>query len=173
MLLRMLSRIRARTSPNPTAPPTAMQMAAELVRSGLFDLGYYLSTNPAVAGPGINLALHYVSAGADEGRNPNPLFDSSYYLSANPDVAAAKTNPLFHFIRGGAADGRRTHPRFDTSYYLGANPDVAEAGINPLLHFLRHGIEEGRAAVPIDLYDAFAARHAKTDIYFPAVEKPE
>ena len=48
-------------------------------KSGLFDTAYYLESNPDVAESGMNPLVHYLSSGAAEGRNPNPLFDASNY----------------------------------------------------------------------------------------------
>ena len=53
-------------------------------QSNLFDTSYYLESNPDVAGAGINPLEHYLTWGAAEGRDPNPLFDTSYYLEHIP-----------------------------------------------------------------------------------------
>lgn len=75
---------------------------ASLIRnSGLFDGAWYLLQNPDVAAAGIDPLVHYLHAGASEGRSPHPSFDVASYLSMNPDVAAAGTNPLAHFLCSG------------------------------------------------------------------------
>jgi glycosyltransferase involved in cell wall biosynthesis len=75
-------------------------------KSGLFDSDWYLAKYPDVAEAGINPLLHYMIAGADEGRDPGPTFDSQAYLKANPDVAASGFNPLMHYLLYGRDEGR-------------------------------------------------------------------
>jgi GT2 family glycosyltransferase len=114
----------------------------------LFDSGYYRAAYPDVADNGVSPLLHFIVAGAFEGRNPHPLFDTAFYLSKYPDVAAAGVNPLGHYLKHGAAEGRQPHPLFDSSYYLERYPDVRKSGINPLLHYELHGAAEGRQPHP-------------------------
>jgi hypothetical protein len=59
-----------------------------------------------VAAAGIDPLTHYMSAGAQEGRDPSGAFDTAAYLAANPDVAAAGVNPLLHFLHSGVHEGR-------------------------------------------------------------------
>jgi len=103
----------------------------------LFDADYYLSTNPDVAAAGVNPLLHFIVAGAFEGRRPHPLFDPAYYLRKYPDVAVSGVNPLAHYLKHGAAEGRQPHPWFKPGPYLDCCPKVRDSGENPLLHFLR------------------------------------
>ncbi len=68
----------------------------------LFDANYYRASNPDVAS-GINPRLHFILAGAFEGRKPHPLFDTAFYLRNYPDVAASgaqSTRPLSKVWRG-------------------------------------------------------------------------
>jgi len=46
-----------------------------LLRSGLFDAGWYLARYPDVAGSGMDPLLHYLRFGIHEGRLPNPALD--------------------------------------------------------------------------------------------------
>lgn len=115
-----------------------------LEKSPLFDAAWYLKKNPDVAESGVPPELHYLSHGAQEGRDPHPLFKTDFYLERNPDVADAGVNPLEHFIAFGGKEGRAFHPAFDPEWYLKQNPDVAAAGLNPLEHYLLHGAAEGR-----------------------------
>jgi glycosyltransferase involved in cell wall biosynthesis len=114
--------------------------------AGLFDSNWYLEQNPDVAKSRMDPIAHYVSWGASEGRDPNPLFDSDWYLEQNPDVAAAGMNALVHYIRSGAAEGRNPGPLFDTRNYLIQNPEVAASGVNPLAHYIRLGMARDRAS---------------------------
>jgi len=76
--------------------------------SEYFDPEWYLSQYPDVRDEGMNPALHYVTHGAKEGRNPGPDFNGSAYLRANPDLALENINPLEHYIKHGQAEGRTT-----------------------------------------------------------------
>jgi lipopolysaccharide biosynthesis protein len=117
--------------------------------SGLFDTAWYLERNQDLLLTGLDPVIQYLSSGASEGQDPNPLFDSDWYLATNREVAATGVNPLVHYIRSGAAEGRAPHPLFDTAWYLRTNPDLATAHINPLAHYLLYGSLEGRAPHPL------------------------
>lgn len=129
----------------------------------LFDAEYYSSMYPDVARSGIPPFVHFMLAGAFEGRNPHPLFDTSYYVRRYPDVAAASVNPLGHYLKYGAAEGRQPHPLFDPEFYLACNPDVRRQGINPLVHYVRYGAVEGRSPNPAsrEIANWTAAKHPK------------
>lgn len=75
-------------------------------QSSLFDAAWYLETYPDVAAAKIDPAVHYVTEGWREGRNPGPEFSSNGYLKANRDVAAASLNPFLHYLEHGVAEGR-------------------------------------------------------------------
>lgn len=119
-------------------------------QSGLFDRVFYLQSNPDVQSSGADPLEHYLSAGAREGRDPNPLFDTTFYMAQNPDVAAAGLNPLVHYLCSGASEGRDPSHLFETSLYSALNPDVVAKNINPLAHYLSKGKAEGRKAKLID-----------------------
>ena len=97
---------------------------------------------------------HYVSFGANEGRNPSPLFDVDYYLEQNPDVATAvagrsfEGDALLHYVTFGASEGRDPNAYFDTSYYVEQNLEVAESGLNPLEHYVLYGSSSGADPSP-------------------------
>jgi hypothetical protein len=59
-------------------------------RGGLFDADYYRAAHPDIAAAGVIPFLHFMVAGAFEGRRPHPLFDAAFYLRKYPDVAAAR-----------------------------------------------------------------------------------
>jgi hypothetical protein len=67
--------------------------------SHLFDREWYLGRYPDVRASGMDPALHYLTRGAAEARNPSPLFDTAWYLTQYPHVAAARVNPLVHYLR--------------------------------------------------------------------------
>ncbi|MFL6796095.1 MAG: glycosyltransferase [Xanthobacteraceae bacterium] len=119
-----------------------------LASSGMLDAEWYSRKYPEVVAAGFDPMLHYLTTGAEEGRDPNPLFDTDWYLQQNADVRRSGVNPLLHYIRCGAAEGRNPNPLFDTSWYLEQNPDVRTSGTNPLLHYLRFGGAEGRDPNP-------------------------
>lgn len=120
-----------------------------LLAQGLFNLGWYIQQNPDVILQGLNPILHWLVAGWQQGRDPNPLFDINWYLQHNPDVRQAKINPLLHYIQTGASLGRLPHPLFDTRWYLEHNPDAANSHLNPLAHYLRSHPSEKRDPHPL------------------------
>jgi GT2 family glycosyltransferase len=77
-----------------------------LLSTRLFDADFYAHRNPDVVAAGMDLHLHYLVHGANEGRDPGPEFSTSWYLQHNPDVLEAGTNPLVHYIRFGLQEGR-------------------------------------------------------------------
>jgi len=117
-----LARLRASASWRMTAPLRKIGGATRrtprdngtdgdlaLVRgTELFDVAWYLASNPDVAAAGIDPAEHYLRHGAYEGRDPSPRFASRHYLDTYPDVAAVGMNPLVHYLRHGRAEGRTT-----------------------------------------------------------------
>lgn len=118
------------------------------------DVPFYLAANPDVAAAiaaGLMTAEdHFISFGAAEGRDPNPLFDTAGYLAANPDVAATvaagETDAWTHYFTHGWGEGRDPSARFDSSVYMERYPDVDAAGVDPMSHFLVFGAAEGRLA---------------------------
>ncbi|MFK5597629.1 Ig-like domain-containing protein [Methylobacterium sp. HMF5984] len=119
---------------------------------GAFDATYYLVHNTDVATAatvgGINpdafAFRHYLTFGAQEGRDPNAYFSTSGYLTDNSDVAASGQNPLVHYEETGWHEGRDPSATFHTNAYLSENPDVAADHIDPLQHYLQYGMAEGR-----------------------------
>lgn len=77
-----------------------------------FDCQWYLQHNPDVAAAGLNPLLHFVLAGANEGRQPNPDFYPAYYREQLP-AAERQENPLTHYLLHGRHEGRRTDPRYN------------------------------------------------------------
>ena len=111
-------------------------------RSDLLDPEWYRSQIPEAITS--SLVRHYLTQGAAEGLDPNPLFDTSWYLEEYADVRNSGNNPLVHYLKNGAAEGRDPNPFFDSDWYLEQNPDVQKAEINPLRHYLHYGDAEGR-----------------------------
>ncbi len=88
-----------------------LAVAAEQIRaSGAFDEEFYLARNWDVAVANEDPVIHYLTSGAQEGRDPSADFSSAGYLEANPDVARSGVNPLLHFIRIGREEGRISRP---------------------------------------------------------------
>jgi GT2 family glycosyltransferase len=120
-----------------------------IMQTGLFDAKFYRATYRDVREAGADPLVHFLRAGAREGRMPNPLFDTVFYLRTYPEVAETGINPLVHYIDHGAREGRNPHPLFNTAYYLNQYPDVASAGLNPLEHYLARGAREGCKPNPL------------------------
>ncbi len=88
----------------------------DLLRSSpLFDSFEYLRSYPDVAEVGFDPVIHYLQAGAAEGRDPSRSFSTTAYLRSNPDVAAEGANPLVHYLRSGIIEGRDVHSQDDAS----------------------------------------------------------
>ena len=134
-----------------------------ILKSGLFDIDWYLDQNQDVASLGLDPAIHYFLHGSKEGRWPHPLFHSDWYISTNSDVAKTNYNPLLHYLEHGAREGRWPNPHFDTHWYASENPACAELQINPLLHYARFG---GVVAKPSPSFDVERYRMA-----FPEITK--
>ena len=120
-----------------------------IMQTGLFDANFYRATYRDVRDAGADPIVHFLRAGAWEGRMPNPLFDTAFYLRAYPEVAETGINPLVHYIDHGIREGRDPHPLFNTAYYLKQYPDVASAGLNPLKHYLARGARDGCKPNPL------------------------
>jgi len=114
-----------------------------LMRSGLFDAGYYRKES-GQKGNSLMLCWHYLQQKGVSGFSPHPLFDREFYLRMNPGLIEAEVNPLIHYLDYGGKEGRGAHPLFDSAFYLHTYPDVAAFGMNPLSHYVNHGAEEGR-----------------------------
>jgi ADP-heptose:LPS heptosyltransferase len=82
-----------------------------ILSSGLFDAAWYLTQYPDVDHTKIDPLTHFLTIGADEGRQPSPGFDTKWYLTQNKDVAESKLNPLVHYILWGKQEGRQPHQR--------------------------------------------------------------
>ncbi len=74
--------------------------------SELFDADWYLKNNPDVQKAGTHPALHYLTHGWLEGRDPSPHFHTLRYLRRYPDVAKQGICPLVHYELYGKAEQR-------------------------------------------------------------------
>jgi hypothetical protein len=99
-------------------------------QSGLFDRTYYSVMNPDVVDAKLDLVVHFLAFGAEEGRDPHPLFSIRHYRKQVSELA--QENPLIHYLTKGAKEFN-PHPLFNTKYYLASSP---AAHSNPLGHFL-------------------------------------
>lgn len=114
--------------------------------SGLFDVDYYLRTNPDVKKHGMDPLLHFVKHGAKEGRQPNPWFATRQYRTAYQRAGDAE-NPLLHYLRNPSARTAATSAHFDGAFYLARYADAVRSRRTPLQHYLLHGVAEGRQTV--------------------------
>ena len=93
--------------------PNKMDFSGEPydVMRRMFDVEYYLRSNPDVARDGYDPFMHFAEHGWKEGRSPNRWFDSKFYLGAYEDIRKARINPFLHFIIAGRKEGRQArHP---------------------------------------------------------------
>jgi glycosyltransferase involved in cell wall biosynthesis len=63
----------------------------------LVDADWYRRTYPDIALAGVDPALHYLSQGWRERRDPSPHFSTAAYFAANPLVEESGANPLAHY----------------------------------------------------------------------------
>ena len=128
----------ARRGADPAARPRA-----------LFDQAWRLARSPDLAAAAMAPLVHYLVAGAREGREPHPLFESGWYSRGIAhDLAATGLSNLEHYARVGAARGRSPHPLFDVAHYLAQDPALA-AGEDPLSHYVREGGRLGLSPHPL------------------------
>ncbi|MBP8308656.1 MAG: hypothetical protein KAY46_15395 [Burkholderiaceae bacterium] len=147
-------------------PPRTTAPAYGQSKDFLLDPVYYLLGAPDLV-PTVSLAgaaQHYMTAGAGQGRLPNPWFQPAVYANHYADLRALSLSDdqLFaHFNLYGVWEGRspgaRTD-RFDGNRYLAENPDVAayvdahlasflgSRSNGALAHFMIYGADEGRIA---------------------------
>jgi glycosyltransferase involved in cell wall biosynthesis len=83
--------------------------AYRLVASAIDPSFYRAQFEPGEEMPD-DCAIHYLTIGWAQGRDPVPDFSTSLYLRLNPDVARAGVNPFFHHIARGGAERRRSRP---------------------------------------------------------------
>lgn len=130
--------------------PRRLLEVRRVTLSGLFDERYYRARYADVRRSGMPAVVHYVVAGAREGRSPHALFDGEFYLSHHEDVRAANANPLLHYARAGQAEvDRDPHPLFSTAYYWKHHPDLTALKTNPLAHYLTSDLVEGASPHPL------------------------
>lgn len=81
-----------------------------IIASGLFDTEWYLAQHADVRMTALDPILHYLTVGAELGRDPSLDFNTGFYLRTNPDVVAAGINPLVHYISCGKGERRAPVP---------------------------------------------------------------
>ena len=67
-------------------------------KSGLFDINYYLRTNPDIRKADISPLKHFCEFGWKENRNPSANFQTEAYLNTHSELKHSEINPLLHFI---------------------------------------------------------------------------
>jgi SAM-dependent methyltransferase len=125
----------------------------DVLRSGLFDRGYYEHSNPDVPRGRLASLKHFLLFGGREGRSPHPMFDSSFYLEKYPDVRGAGINPLIHFLRFGRAEHRYPNRKCRLFEFL---TPAERRKFQPLVEPLeRAKIQRGKETADIDLHSLF------------------
>jgi hypothetical protein len=113
----------------------------------------YLEANPDVSGAELNPLVHFLQAGAAEGRDATPSVHAAAFYDRssgwNPKPSAPPRRETRAADRPSSAEEHEYHRRvcndeFNEDFYLTINPDVFEAGVDPLTHFLQNGWREGR-----------------------------
>lgn len=110
-----------------------------LIRAtGVFDDDFYRSQNADVARSGIDLLEHYIVAGENEGRMPNPFFDPAWYLKQRPRVGKG-LSLLAHYLTVGDEDGYQPVVGFDPAYVRAQVPERKEPALVSFLQKRRDG----------------------------------
>jgi hypothetical protein len=73
--------------------------AKRICRSELFDEAWYREQYKLR--PSQNPALHYLTEGAMQGFEPNPLFSTRDYFILYPELRVSGTNPVLHLLDSG------------------------------------------------------------------------
>lgn len=85
--------------------------AYDIIReNSLFDDEFYLENYPKLKNTDLDLLLHYIFFGFDEGKNPNKDFDGVFYKNHYEDVRNSKLNPLVHYALYGMGENRHIAP---------------------------------------------------------------
>ena len=134
-------------------------------RSGLFLSQYYRGVQ-SETGAGffreLHAISHFVSTGAQQGLDPNPLFSIRFYLAAYPDVGASGINPLIHYIYHGGKEGRSTHVLFHGAFVQRQLKEDVNPPNTPLGVFLKDGTSGERN--PCLLFDCRYYLSQKPDL---------
>ncbi len=75
--------------------------------SQLFDNTWYEEHYTDIKNQKISAAEHYLTIGAQEGRNPSKDFSTLDYLKDYKDILESKCNPLIHYELHGKKEGRK------------------------------------------------------------------
>jgi len=110
----------------------------------LFDVRWYLQTNPDVEVAGAEPLAHFLNKGWEQGRDPNPYFQTDWYIANNPELLAQNINPVLHYLEVGWKNGRDPGPRFSLQHYFAESPH-ADKTVEPLSEWLQElpGKNEG------------------------------
>jgi glycosyltransferase involved in cell wall biosynthesis len=119
-----------------------------ILRSRIFDAGWYASTYPDARPHEQDLAVHYLSRGAALGIKPHPLFAPDWYSLMR---GVPVSNALLDYIKTGAKLGINPSPYFDTEYYIKIVGRPLRDGLSPLGDFISYGLAEH--LVPTPLFD--------------------
>ncbi|MFI2812269.1 glycosyltransferase [Microbulbifer sp. JSM ZJ756] len=141
----------------------------EIAESGLFLEDWYENQYEDLRGEGLNLWEHFLTFGAQEGRNPNPYFDTSWYVETYGESIPDDECPLLFYARQGWKMGQNPSPKFDgTRYreeYLGGAYEV-----EPLKHFLAEGKQGGNKAYVVNALVASTGGRLKVNAAASLVE---
>ena len=90
--------------------------------SAKFNATWYVGRYSDVSASGLDPALHYVTIGGPEGRDPGPDFSADAYVKSPGIVVPAGTGALVHYLRGGIS---QTTPATPLSKQLPATPETS------------------------------------------------
>jgi hypothetical protein len=119
-----------------------------VLRSRIFDPGWYAAAYAEVGQSGWDPAVHYLAVGASRGFKPHLLFDPAWYAEKR---LTSLRNPLLDYIRKGAHLGVDPSPYFHSGHYLATIGRPLRKGLSPLGDFIAYGAAD--EIIPTPLFD--------------------
>lgn len=157
----------AASFPDAVSHYVAIGARSKLAPHPLFDVGWYMATNPDCGRSGLSALGHFILHGEAAGASVCPVFDPGWYRQQDPSLATLREGLFLHFLQKGAALGLSPHPAFDPAFYRGQRPDIANSQTNPLTHFLEVGGKAGDSPNPffdLAFYAACVPELAETGV---------
>ena len=77
---------------------TYNKLTESIIKSGFFNVKWYLYHNPDVRRESFNPISHFIENGWKEERDPSVSFSINQYLRQYPNVRKEKVNPVIHFL---------------------------------------------------------------------------
>ena len=124
----------------------------------IFDVQYYLSTNPDIVAQDVDPLIHFMTTGISELRSPHPLVDLRAMIAARTDLFGGRMI-LRDFIDAIVRNLCDPGPYFSIDEYSSSARSSLPEDVSAFMHFLTTGAERG--ARPNDFLDPdyYASRY--------------